>query len=79
LGGDQRIEEFPAALNHGVDLATAAAEMLVIVKGLPQIINRFMTWFGAGINEDTDFRLSTRIKWSQGSTSEKTIPSASVQ
>ncbi len=31
--------------------------MRIVIEGFPKIINRFVSWFGTGIDEDTDFGL----------------------
>ena len=35
LCGDQWIQELPATLDHGVDFTAAAAQIRIIVEGLP--------------------------------------------
>ena len=54
---NERVQEFPASLNHGVDLSTASSQMRVIVEGLPEVVNGLAPWLGTGVDEDAYFGL----------------------
>ena len=53
LGSNEGIKKFLSILDHSVNFTTATTEMRVVVKGLPEVIDRFMAWLGAsyGMNE----------------------------
>jgi hypothetical protein len=57
LGSDQRVEELPATLNHGVNFTTAPTEMSIVVECFPKIIDRFVSRFSTGVNEYANLRL----------------------
>jgi len=40
-----------------MDFTAASSKVRIIVKGLPEVIDRFVPRFGSSINENTDFRL----------------------
>lgn len=60
LGGNQRVKQLLATLNHSVDFTTSTAEIRVVVKRLPQVVEGLAARLGAGINEDANFRLQAR-------------------
>ena len=63
------VEEFLAAFDHGVDLATASSKVWVIVECIPQVVNRLVSGLSSCVDENADFRLrgqSDRITGSEG-------------
>lgn len=57
LGCNKRVEQLPASLNHGVNLATATAQVLVIIEGLPEVVDGFPSRLSTRVDKDTDLWL----------------------
>ena len=55
--GHERVEELATALDHGVNLTTASAEMGIVVESLPQIVDGLAAGLRTRVDEDTDFGL----------------------
>ena len=63
LSGDERVDQvLPAMTQHGVDLTASAAEVLIIVKCLPEAEERLGTGLGTGVEENADFRVQDAAK-----------------
>lgn len=62
LGGNERIEELFATLDHGVDFSTATTKIGIIIEGFPEIVDRLVSRLGSSVNEDTDFGLVLQSK-----------------
>lgn len=62
LGGNERVQKFLSTFDHGMDLATTTAEMGIIIKRLPKVIDGFMTRLSTGIDENTYLRLLKVVK-----------------
>ena len=54
---NQGVQELSSPFNHSMNFATASSQTSVVIKGLPQVIDRLVPWFCSSINKDTDFRL----------------------
>src|SRR5438034_443786 len=52
----------PAFAQHGMNLPTGAAKILVVVKSLPQSKQRLRSWFRACIEKDANLRIENTTK-----------------
>jgi hypothetical protein len=57
LRGNQGVQEFLSALDHGVDLTTTSSKVGVVVESLPEVVDRLVAGLGTGIDENTNLRL----------------------
>ena len=58
LGSNKRVEQLLPSLDHGVNFTTTSAEVCVVVKRLPQVVDGFASGFGTSVDEYAYIRLS---------------------
>ena len=58
----KRVEQLATTLNHGVDFTTASAKVRVVVKGLPQVVDRLAGGLSTRIDENTNLGLRRGLR-----------------